>query len=1013
MAVFTGLATLIGGLFSSVLGGALLRVVLGVGLSLLGQTLAGKKKKQSEQSGVRGEIAGGGDLPRSILLGRICTAGSLVYANTWGRASKTPNAYVTQVIALADHRIKGISALWVNGEPVDIDQNNSSLEGYNIPQYDGCLFIKPKNGEQTVADPLLVQRVNNSERPWPNTRVGYNVAYSIMTAKANPELFTGFPQFKFEVLGRRLYDPSRDSSVGGRGSQRWADTSTWGGDGDDLPAVQIYNILRGIYEYDQNGVRTWVYGLQNMPESRLPVAHWISQINKCRQLVDGPNGQEEQYLSGIEITVDTPIGDTIEKLLTACNGRLVEAGGFYKIYVGEPDAPVYSFTDADILSTEEQTFTPFFGLAESVNGVSATYPEINEGWNTKTAPALYNRTYEAEDGDRRLMTSVQLDTVYRASQVQRLMLSSLREARRARRHTFLLPPEAWVLEPGDIVSWTSERNGYVNKLFRVDGTIDHPNNDVTVDLTEVDPSDYDWDQQNDYTPPEFAPLGPVRPQPQPMIDWTATASQVDDYEGNARRPAIRLGWDGEQEDVYAVQYEVALAYNLEVVVRGRTDRPEVGSLLISQDVLPLTDYAIRGKYVSSYNRQTLWSDWLTVRTLDIRLGPKDMYPIDLGDLTENINKNLEFSADTWRYVLEEMQRLGEISSDQGAENYLQQQTIKRELSVSLETASANFTEQITVAVGDLRALAARTQSLEAKVEDPDTGLTATANAVDLLKTEVKEVDGKLTATAEAVTIVRSQVGNVTAEGLFRVKTEATAAGSSSTIGLTAAASDASGPNSASLFIDAKTDGTSRVSVVGNQFVVMNPSNKGQYYLPFLIQDGKMYANEMYVNWAKITDVQIDTAQIRDGSITSAKIGYLEVQTSNLGFNSVTKAYQNTGLLPPSAQATPIINLSTNNPQANTSLVGCNYNLYISPVNSNSDWGINVYLSNATTGNRIWEFTHTGRGAGWIAGSGLNIDASAINGTNTYQFWAVSNGSVSATVSRDQGFGKISALIWER
>src|SRR5690606_20234281 len=158
------------------------------------------------------------------------------------------------------------------------------------------------------------------------------------------------------------------------------------------------------------------------------------------------------------------IGDAVDKLLSGGNARLVESAGVYKIRVGEPDAPVAFFTDDEVLSTEEQSFTPFFGLSETINGITATYPEPNEGWNTKAAPPLYNNTYEAEDGNRRLLTAIPMDFVYRPGQVQRLMKAALNEARRARRHTLVLPPAYWTLEPGDIISWTSERNGYVNKL---------------------------------------------------------------------------------------------------------------------------------------------------------------------------------------------------------------------------------------------------------------------------------------------------------------------------------------------------------------------------------------------------------------------------------------------------------------------------------------------------------------------------------------------------------------------
>ncbi|WP_234665205.1 hypothetical protein, partial [Allorhizobium ampelinum] len=82
--------------------------------------------------------------------------------------------------------------------------------------------------------------------------------------------------------GMRLYDPSKDSSVGGNGAQRWSDASTWGGDGDRLPVVQLYALMRGIRWNGQ-----WLYGLQTVTERRLPASHWIAQIGKCRTLIEG------------------------------------------------------------------------------------------------------------------------------------------------------------------------------------------------------------------------------------------------------------------------------------------------------------------------------------------------------------------------------------------------------------------------------------------------------------------------------------------------------------------------------------------------------------------------------------------------------------------------------------------------------------------------------------------------------------------------------------------------------
>ncbi|WP_208245109.1 phage tail protein (plasmid) [Rhizobium sp. T1470] len=252
-------------------------------------------------------------------------------------------------------------------------------------------------------------------------------------------MFSGFPAVTFVVDGIPLYDPSKDSTVvGGSGPQRYSDPSTWGGDGDRLPAVQTYNIMRGL----RFGTR-WVYGVQGLTTARLPVQNWITAINECRKVIVSVSGDGTQYRSGGEISVDQPVNATVENLLTACQGSLSEIGGVYRLFVGEPGTPTISFTDDDILSTDGQTFTPFYGLADTINGINGTYPEPANGWVTQTAPPYLRPDLEAKDGNRRLLADVSFDLVPYAEQVQRLMKSALLAALRARRHTIVLPPSFW------------------------------------------------------------------------------------------------------------------------------------------------------------------------------------------------------------------------------------------------------------------------------------------------------------------------------------------------------------------------------------------------------------------------------------------------------------------------------------------------------------------------------------------------------------------------------------------
>ena len=638
MPIFTAIAATIAaavGITSTFAVGAIafgLEAAASIGLSYAAQKLAGNKNSLSSQTdnmSVQGTISTGGDVPRSFNIGYSVTAGSLVYANTSGTlpatssTNETPNAFLYQVVALSDIPGCQLSEFWCNGTKCTLSGSNSDPSGYVVNEFtkDGTpyLWVKFYDGTQTTADSKLVSLFGaDPNRPYLSTRVGTGICYAIVTACTEKTLFSGFPTFKFGLAGIPLYDPSKDSTNGGSGTHRYSDPTTWGGDGDNLPAVQIYNILRGIKYNGQ-----WLYGLQDMTAARLPTINWNAQIAKCRTTITGVSGPEPTYRTGGQINVNTQPANAIQSLLTGCQGKLSETGGFYKVHLGTPDSPSFSFTDDDILSTEQQDFTPFFGLADTVNGISGKYPDPSQGWNTATAPPLYRSDLETRDGNRRLLADVNFDFVPYAAQVQRLMKSAVDEAQRARRHTLVLPPEFWVVEPGDVGTWTSTRNGYVNKQFRVDGCIDKANLDVGFSITEVDPSDYAWNHSTDFQNVNIGPTIILRPAPQGVVDWFVEPATINDSGGIPRRPAIRLSWDGTQFGVDGVQYEVRLQWNSADVSRGRTDQLAAGALLISQSLLPNTAYQVRGQYIPSAPRDMLWSDWLDVTTPGIRLSLAD------------------------------------------------------------------------------------------------------------------------------------------------------------------------------------------------------------------------------------------------------------------------------------------------------------------------------------------------------------------------------------------------------
>jgi hypothetical protein len=732
--IFAGIGVAIQGIISSFftvagLTSAALQLAAGIGLSYIAAAIKGGAKQ--EYAGIQGTLQTGGDTPRSFILGTYNTAGSLAYHNAYHQASDTPNALYAQVVALSDMPIQAITEYWLDGQKLDVRAATSQYGDYSndhISNGDQHLWFRFYNGTQTAADTELVNGLATSERPYGSDRIGYGVSYVIVTAlmdrrdNENP-MFKGFPQPKFTVTGIPLYDISKDSTAGGSGSHRYSDPSTWGGDGDNLPAVQIYNILRGITYGGK-----WLYGLQSPNPAILPAANWIAAINKCRASVDGPDGPEPQYRSGAQVDVDLAPADIIETLLKTCAGRLTEVGGTYTIHVGEPDAPVLSFTDGDILSTEEQTYDPFRGLSDSINGAVATYPEPAEGWNQKTSPAVNNPQQEVRDGNRRLMSSVDLSACPYKGQVQRLLKSAMLEAVRERRHTIVLPPWAQCLEPGDVVEWTSDRNGYEAKWFRIDGISYKANLDVMVQLTEVDPSDYDWDQDTDYVAPVFAPMQIVRPAPQPIVAWYAEGQTLYDANGLPRRPVIYLSWDGTKSDIRGVSYEISTsASDANVFLRGQTGDAQRGSIIVSsQAFLAGATYYARGRYIPSSPRDTPFSDWLPAILPDVKFSILDFAAEVRAEIT-NLNQAVTDALNSTLALITS------ISDNQDSADWLSRDETRIQLQAVSGALQASITHVETVATNATNALAETVDTVSVQVGDNTAAITETNTAVGAIQ----------------------------------------------------------------------------------------------------------------------------------------------------------------------------------------------------------------------------------------------------------------------------------------
>ena len=791
--------------------------------------------------------------------------------------------------------------MWINGEEkVTLDLTETGdARGFPVEsgKYAGIMWVRFLDGTQTAADTYLrTHFASDPKRPIRETDIWRGVPLAIVTTKLKGKGSAwggGVPKFVFEIWGIPLYDISKDSTAGGSGSHRWSNPATW--EPSDNPAVQIYNLLRGIW-YD--GV--WLHGGQTLTANRLPSANWIAAINACNALVDtADEGTEKAYRSSLEcFTNEEPLA-LIEECLAACAGRLIDAGGVYKIKVGAPGSAVFTFTDDDVIVTDPQDLDPFPSLDETVNGVIATFPNPDEAWENVPAPALHDAAMEALDKDRRLPADVNFNAVPHAEQVQRLMSSMLADNRRFAVHVLTLPPDAYVLEPGDVVAWTSARNGYSAKDFEVKQTELLPNANISVVVREVDAADFDHDAEDIIVQPG-QDTDPTTEPVQVMSGWQVAGSSLD----NAR-PTLAVTFAADVDDTAAVEIEARDTATQTVMFSGTIPYGDVGADGTTRTVKLNgvfqhdTSYDARGRFVPVGNREASFGSWLTATTPDLRQSLDDLADEVIERFDEIESDALANVSDTVQRLRDAEQRIQQLDQEianAGIQQSLNIRRVAEELpgkaSVSVtDTLAATIEEQgdtlflqgaaITAVEAELpnKASVATTDALLDTITAQGDDITvqgaaitaveaelpnkASTSALSALSNTVSDQGGQISTLSTSLTAIEAKANDATASGTYGITVQTGVGGTlarfATTLSITAGGTEYDAGEYLELWDDGGTVRSRKVTNV-NQWVVTDGSGNSANAMVWDV-------NGLRLNVAHIGTVTAGTLQSQNGAMT--------------------------------------------------------------------------------------------------------------------------------------------------
>jgi hypothetical protein len=633
-AVAAGITWLTGGAVAGTAATVAASVALYAGTTAASYFIQQANQPKTE-SGTKLSATSGGAVNQSIIVGEKETAGSLLYAGTWGKAGKTPNGFYVRVFCLQDMpSYDFLSRVWTSGNKGTLDltkigytdKDTDTLFPADGSGYSGSgtsmghpvttldhdsnhyAWVKFLDGSQVAADPYLIEKFGGlADRPWTSGMIGRDRTLMIVTQQWTQKEAVSEKNVAAVVQGMKLYDWRKDSTNGGSGSHRWGDASTYEYTGS--PIVILYNIMRGIYRGS-----TWIYGGFNWPARRFDNASWTAAANVCDENVSlAAGGTQKRYRMGAEINLGEAPLSVMDRILAACSGRLVESGGIYKVYAGGIGASVYSFTDDDVIVTEPLNGTMFPSREDICNTITGSYCEPDNGGQMKAYKKRTNAGYVAADNGEPRSTEMSFDYVRDNRQAQRLAKHALNDNRRFMTKTIALPSIGRKLEPGDVVNWSnSVRFGFTNKKFIL-GDVTLSNDGIVLGmLREADATDADW-TTGDEQPFTVGIYGDIVPDNQ-TIDITVSAWAIKKGDGTDKDPAIKITWptDAAMVDCKWVKLQVRL-FGVSGSFYPADPVPfDEGRAVVTKGIRLNEVYEVRAKIIPYSDRETDWCDWVEV-----------------------------------------------------------------------------------------------------------------------------------------------------------------------------------------------------------------------------------------------------------------------------------------------------------------------------------------------------------------------------------------------------------------
>jgi len=553
-----------------------------------------------------------------IIYGQTRLGGNIVFVETTGDTNQT----MYQCIAMAGHELNALVKAYANDDELVLS-NQGTYYTTSYKNNGSVVTLAWLPGTDTQSANALLTDTDAAAYQFKG------IATLIVKLVYNQDVFVnGVPNFTVVVQGKKIYDPRTD-------------TTTYSN-----------NAALCIRDYLTNTD----YGL-GASLDEIDDTSFIAAANICDQNVDLlAGGTEKRYtINGAFSTSETPKA-ILQKLLTACGGKITYVGGKWVIKVAAYSSPSLTLDEDDIVS--EITMQASQSRRDIFNAVKGVYSEPDFLYQPVSFPPVTNSTYEAEDGEV-IWKDASFPFTTSFATCQRLAKIELEKARQQISVNLSCNLKGFALQPGDTVYLNFARYGWTNKIFEVltwefsfTDSDTGPTPVVNLMLRETASSIYDWSEEeteidiapNSTLPNPWnisAPSGLQLTQIQQilsdgststalLVEWVAPSSSfIKQYEVQWRRSSDYLDYglitnaadDTQNYGLITASADNTFDYGSIEDTPTAAD-PDFNSVVVQNtqftipNIIPNASYTVRVRAINSLDIRSEWTSTTDTPTPD-------------------------------------------------------------------------------------------------------------------------------------------------------------------------------------------------------------------------------------------------------------------------------------------------------------------------------------------------------------------------------------------------------------